>query len=160
MTFIASRYPSDWKTISKRIRFERAGNKCEWCGVPNGVSIVRKPGTPDYLLEDLDADVTYRWPDGRPIRLSELPDGYDYDKSTRIVLTVAHLGTPYPDGTSSSKHDKMDCRDENLAALCQRCHLLYDMDEHKANARVTRLRKKQAAIASTGQKSLFEGGAS
>lgn len=28
-------YPPDWKEISKRIRFERAGNKCEWCGAEN-----------------------------------------------------------------------------------------------------------------------------
>jgi hypothetical protein len=25
-------YPPDWKEISKRIRFERAGGKCEQCG--------------------------------------------------------------------------------------------------------------------------------
>lgn len=30
-----ARYPSDWKQISERIRFERAGNKCEWCGAEN-----------------------------------------------------------------------------------------------------------------------------
>lgn len=152
------RYPPDWKQISKARR-EQAGQKCEWCGVPNHAAIVRKPGTADYLLENFDAHVTYRWPDGRPIRLSELPEGYDYDRTTRVVLTVAHLGAPYPDGRPGNKHDKMDVRPENLAALCQRCHLLYDMDEHVQNARTTRLRKKQAAIASTGQKSLFEGGA-
>jgi hypothetical protein len=31
------------------------------------------------------------------------------------VLTVAHLN-----------HDPQDCRDENLKAFCQRCHLRYD----------------------------------
>ena len=31
-----ARYPKDWKAISKRIREERAGNKCEWCGAQNG----------------------------------------------------------------------------------------------------------------------------
>ena len=25
-------YPDDWPAISRRIRFERAGNRCEWCG--------------------------------------------------------------------------------------------------------------------------------
>ena len=25
-------YPPDWPQISRRIRFERAGNRCEWCG--------------------------------------------------------------------------------------------------------------------------------
>jgi hypothetical protein len=48
-----------------------------------------------------------------------------------IVLTVAHLN-----------HDGMDCRDENLKAMCQRCHLRYDQDLHQRNARVTRRSKK------------------
>lgn len=63
----------------------------------------------------------------------------------KVVLTVAHLGAPHPDGTPGDKHDKMDCRDENLAALCQRCHLNYDRDEHLANAAKTRRRRKIAA---------------
>jgi hypothetical protein len=29
-------YPADWAEISRRIRFERAGNRCEWCGAANG----------------------------------------------------------------------------------------------------------------------------
>lgn len=150
-----SRYPSDWKDISKRIRFERAGNKCEWCGIPNHIMACRKRGTQEYLIETIDDYAVYRWPDGSPIKLSELPEGYDYDHPTRIVLTVAHLGTHYPDGRPGDKHDKMDVRDENLAALCQRCHLLYDIDDHVAHAKETRLRKKQQAIQAAGQLSLF-----
>lgn len=57
--------------------------------------------------------------------------------------TVAHLGAPNPDGTPGNKHDKMDVRDENLAALCQRCHLNYDRDEHLANAAATRRRRRE-----------------
>jgi hypothetical protein len=30
-----SKYPADWKKISRRIRFERAGKRCEWCGAHN-----------------------------------------------------------------------------------------------------------------------------
>jgi hypothetical protein len=48
-----------------------------------------------------------------------------------IVLTVAHLN-----------HTGMDCRDENLKAMCQRCHLRYDHDLHQANSRRTRRTKK------------------
>lgn len=151
-----SRYPKNWKEISKRIRFERAGNKCEWCGIPNSILAIRKRGTPEYLIETIDAECVYTWPDGRWIKMSELPDGYDYDNPTKIVLTVAHLGTPYADGTVASKHEKMDVRDENLAALCQRCHLLYDSDDHVAHAKETRLRKKHAEIVANGQKTFFE----
>lgn len=49
----------------------------------------------------------------------------------RIVLTVAHLN-----------HTPMDCRPENLKAMCQRCHLRYDVEHHKANAARTRDRKR------------------
>ena len=30
------RYPKNWPAISKRIRHERAGNRCEWCDAANG----------------------------------------------------------------------------------------------------------------------------
>jgi hypothetical protein len=31
-----STYPSDWKLRSRFVRFYRARNRCEWCGVENG----------------------------------------------------------------------------------------------------------------------------
>jgi 5-methylcytosine-specific restriction endonuclease McrA len=31
-----SRYPRGWAEISRRIRFERAGGRCEWCGAEHG----------------------------------------------------------------------------------------------------------------------------
>jgi len=31
-----SEYPENWHEVSRRIRFERAANKCEWCGAENG----------------------------------------------------------------------------------------------------------------------------
>lgn len=51
-----------------------------------------------------------------------LQNGYD----VRIVLTVAHLN-----------HDPSDMREENLAALCQWCHLHHDRGHH-AETRATR----------------------
>jgi 5-methylcytosine-specific restriction endonuclease McrA len=44
-------------------------------------------------------------------------------KTVRIVLTVAHLD-----------HDTANNGDENLAALCQRCHLRHDRKQHRATA--------------------------
>lgn len=98
------RYPKNWKEISKRIRFERAGNRCEWCGAEN------------YEMHP--------------------------ETGSKVVLTVAHLGTDHPDGRKGDKHDKMDVRDENLAALCQRCHLKYDIQEHVHNRRRNRERQQ------------------
>ena len=48
-----------------------------------------------------------------------------------IVLTVAHLSLP-----------ESDCRDENLKAMCQRCHLRYDIALHVANRRATQKAKR------------------
>jgi hypothetical protein len=65
---------------------------------------------------------------------------------SKVILTVAHLGH-----TTGNKHDKMDVRDENLKAMCQRCHLLFDLDEHIENARKTRNTKKLQAFIDAGQ---------
>ena len=73
---------------------------------------------------------------------------------SNVVLTVAHLGTPKPDGTPVSKSDLYDVRDENLAALCQRCHLNLDRDEHIANSKKTRAMKLKAMHDEAGQQEL------
>jgi 5-methylcytosine-specific restriction endonuclease McrA len=56
----------------------------------------------------------------------------------KIVLTVAHIGVPYPDGRAGNPHDKMDTRRENLVALCQPCHLRFDREEHLERQRENR----------------------
>ncbi|MBA0124660.1 hypothetical protein H0B56_03805 [Haloechinothrix sp. YIM 98757] len=53
---------------------------------------------------------------------------------SRVVLTVAHLN-----------HQPEDCRDANLAALCQGCHLHYDREHHAT----TRARTHSAFLAAT-----------
>jgi len=55
-----------------------------------------------------------------------------------VVLTTAHLGVPWPDGRPGDKTDKHDVRAENLAALCQRCHLDFDREDHIEAARFGR----------------------
>lgn len=65
---------------------------------------------------------------------------------TRVVLTTAHLGA----GTGD-KHDKMDVRPENLKAMCQRCHLFFDLDDHIRHAAQTRARRKREAALAAGQ---------
>lgn len=53
----------------------------------------------------------------------------------KVVFTTAHLN-----------HTPEDNRPENLKAMCQRCHLLYDLPHHQKNARVTREAKKGPAL--------------
>jgi len=80
-----------------------------------------------------------------------LPSG----RKGKVILTVAHLGTPFPDGKPGDKHDKHDIRRENLAALCQKCHLNYDLEDHIEHARHTRQRKKYETAKAAGQLDLF-----
>lgn len=56
--------------------------------------------------------------------------------NSKVILTVAHLGAD-----TGNKHDKMDVRDANLKAMCQRCHLSFDIREHVANAKATRRKR-------------------
>lgn len=75
-----------------------------------------------------------------------------------VVLTVAHLGTPRATGDgwdSGDKHDKHDIRRENLRALCQRCHLLYDLDDHIQHRRENRIREQRQAAIEAGQLSFI-----
>lgn len=125
-----ARYPKDWKQISASIR-ERAGNRCEDCGVRN------------YELGGRDK--AGQWhkalPVGEKLLRLEYPSPGDHAiceglsvalRIVRIVLTVAHLD-----------HQPENCDPSNLKALCQRCHLRYDLHHHKANAYAT-IRAKKA----------------
>ena len=80
------------------------------------------------------------------IAAAEKKTGANRSEVTRAAiamgLTVAHLGTPHADGRPGDKHDKHDCRPENLAALCQRCHLAFDLADHVRHGRATRQRHR------------------
>lgn len=129
------KYPPDWEQISRRIRFERANNHCEWCGVQNGATGAR--------------DRFGVWHDQHDINnmkssVGEMLFG-EYPKMIRIVLTVAHID-----------HDTTHNDDSNLAALCQRCHLNHDRDHHLANRKLTYATRRAARVAATGQLDLFQ----
>ena len=113
-----SRYPKDWKKISLSIRVRSRG-RCECVG--------------ECGLHEGRCDAINYEP--HPITTS------------KVILTITHLGIDYPDGRKGNKHDKMDVRRKNLKAMCQRCHLVFDLQEHLENARATRRRK----ILATGQ---------
>jgi hypothetical protein len=112
-------YPADWAEISIATR-ERAGQKCETCGVSNhAVGYREKDGTFVRLAADKDSV-------GLIADAAEL-DGFHV---ISIVLTVAHLN-----------NDPGDCRPENLKALCQRCHNRLDAPMRARHAAETRRRK-------------------
>lgn len=73
-----------------------------------------------------------------------------------VVLTVAHLGIAKPDGTPGDKYDTMDCRPENLMAMCQRCHLAFDQKDHIRKSAETRIHKRHQRHVDAGQLTLFD----
>jgi len=116
-----SKYPSNWREISLSVR-AAANWKCQWCGGANKSVVQRTPNGPVEILvvwnnqlqghEDTSAM--------RASRLRELG-------LTKIVLTTAHLDR---DTTNNAR--------ENLAALCQKCHLGHDKEQHAASRRYGR----------------------
>lgn len=141
-------YPKNWKAISLAVR-ERAGWCCQWCGVKQGAV-----GARDYCDRWWDEDDIH----GMQSDHGEALFG-EFPKMTKIILTVHHIGIAKPDGRPGSTHDKMDCRDANLVALCQRCHLLADRPYHIKTRLRTLSRKKgearAARAAEAGQPFLF-----
>lgn len=86
------KYPENWAEISLYIRTVKSAGYCEFCGVPNHVTI-------------------NKWTRKRVPEAS--PDSF------KVVLTAAHMD-----------HNPENCDIDNLKALCQRCHLNYDKNEH------------------------------
>lgn len=121
------RYGKRWPEISRRIR-ERDGQRCKWCGLPNGAWVVRwnDPTRESVLLmtkgtrEEAIDTAMIRMPDDFPSY--DNPEERPAGRIVRIVLTVAHLD-----------HVVENMADENLAALCQRCHLNHDRKDHNLN---------------------------
>ncbi len=59
-----------------------------------------------------------------------------------MVLAAAHRD-----------HDTANNEDANLAAFCQRCHMLHDRDEHQRRRWRTLFRRKAWATCSRGRTS-------
>lgn len=58
-----------------------------------------------------------------------------YGTGSKVVLTVAHLN-----------HTPEDCRDDNLRAFCQGCHLHYDIEHHAQTAQRSRTAALEAQM--------------
>jgi len=135
-------YPKEWPEIRARI-LERDKNQCKWCEVQNH-AVGYRDGKGDWhrLAGNGPCDaagVGRAWPSYQPISFSEARHfaevqnicvGNQDDDGNHwmvIVLTIAHLD-----------HDPRNCADENLAALCQRCHNRYDRGHRNITRKRTR----------------------
>lgn len=126
-------YGREWREKIRPRILDRDGNCCKFCGKPNHETVhqivdrarrrmwwfnpILLSNATHIHLVDHCGRLLSTDPEALP-----LLTGYD----VRVVLTVAHLN-----------HDAADMRDENLAALCQWCHLNHDRGHH-AQTRATR----------------------
>ncbi len=111
-------YPFDWPQLSHSVRFRRAGGRCERCDRPHGETVLHLG---DGVWWD---EAGQHWRDGRGRRRRGVPPIVSQNSaplfSTRVILACAHLD-----------HDPTNNVSNNLAALCQRCHMLHDAHEHR-----------------------------
>jgi hypothetical protein len=131
------KYPADWHKVSRTIRNERSGRRCERCGVRQyGIGYWKDDvftyAAGNIYYDDFQYTVSY----------SEAREAADHcnewcDQEPRyivIVLTVAHQCECNP----------VCSNPDHLLALCQRCHLRQDAKMHAANAQLTRAKKRDA----------------
>ena len=133
-------YPIDWPELSRIVRFKRAGGRCEGCGRPHGRDVVHL-GDGRWWDEERSC-----WRDDRGRRLRGLPRlgcepvaqpaligdvASPAHRTTRVVLASAHRD-----------HDPTNNEQRNLAALCQRCHILHDAPEHRRRRWATLFRRR------------------
>ena len=121
-------YPIDWPQLSIAIRFGRAKGRCEACKRPHGRMVYHLG---DGRWWDAEAGV---WRDGRG-RITRPALGVDdvlaRVRTTRVVLAAAHRD-----------HDTSNNANANLAAFCQRCHMIHDRPEHRRRRWFTLFRRK------------------
>ncbi len=126
-----TKYPRNWKQLSQRVRDE-AKQCCEFCGVQNR----------EWILRHGEGMADWRYCSEGEVNDWTLLGKGEWDNKrfhpVQIILTVAHLD-----------HDTTNNDRANLKALCQKCHLNYDLKQHISNAALTR-RKKQIALGQSG----------
>lgn len=127
MPFDKSKYPPNWDSEIRPRILARAENKCECCQVPNHEIIFRG------FMDELEV---YQTSNGNIFNASNSNliayedyfghitplSGNPNQKSIKVVLTIAHL---------DHDEENWDVKDERLKAMCQRCHLRYDVPEKK-----------------------------
>ncbi len=118
-----SKYPPNWKTEIRPRILERANNCCEFCGVENYDEIVRG-NDGDYYSSDDYIEACASWSDDS---LNKVFGNWKNVNPVKIVLTIAHL---------DHDEENHDVKDERLAALCQKCHLVYDAPEKARRRKV------------------------
>lgn len=126
-------YPPDWSSaVVPRIR-ARAKDRCERCGVPNGVFAVRETFMGSPIAGSWRAAGSRReaqrlkrhWEYSLLMMTGEMPVIRD---PVEIVLAVAHGDDPSPE----------NCDDANLWLACQCCHAQHDGPQRSQRIRLAK----------------------
>lgn len=104
--------PKDAKLVGLELRAER-GAVCERCGIQDDGLFVRR--VPEGAEAVADAEGRYRLDAGGAVALA-----CRGAQVSRVILAVAHLD-----------HNRDNWAKDNLALLCQHCHLLHDVGKHR-----------------------------
>jgi hypothetical protein len=115
-------YGLEWRTVIRPRILARAGDCCEQCGKPNHAFVFSRTGKQPgrYLMEwkPTVSESSEIWC-LHSVDSSATGHHFRPARALHVVLTIAHLN-----------HTAGDDRDENLAALCQWCHLILDLEHH------------------------------
>jgi hypothetical protein len=121
------RYPAEWPDIRASVRTRATAadgvTRCERCCKPDRTHVLCAWDGSGRWLDD----TTWRGPDGQPAAAPELGCLH----LTKVVLTVAHLD-----------HRPEHNAPQNLACLCQGCHLRHDRRLHSARRRQNHQRRQ------------------
>lgn len=150
-------YPDNWtviralvlsraemRTVTKRETHNGRKNyffsglpQCEFCAAPNHRDILRSAQDPSHWSPKRGDDDRVCNDRGEIVTL-DFCEEFESDGDTTIVLTVAHLDQ---DPTNNSSR--------NLAALCQRCHFVWDQNHKALRQKVERELLGQESIPGT-----------
>ena len=124
------KYPQNWLSEIRPRILERDGYCCKFCGIADRLVGWWVTSGRFYTPSDFASKhILGRDENALITKMKKRPEPY------QVVLTVAHLD-----------HKLIDHSDDNLAALCQRCHLNHDRAStarQRAQTRRYSRRKKQ-----------------
>jgi hypothetical protein len=133
-------YPPDWAAISLKVRL-RAQGQCECAGECGRAHVGRCEALNG--IHGARHRETDRWRSTAGLIAGVERHGEndsDYSGGSMVVLTAAHLWRG-----PCAEHDAagVKCGDpEHLKAMCQACHLSYDLPHHVARRKQNRFAKK------------------
>ncbi|MCU0783201.1 MAG: hypothetical protein MUF81_03965 [Verrucomicrobia bacterium] len=89
-------YPAPWREISRRVRFDRAQGRCEWCGAVNGAALPT-----GWKVVLTVAHLGAVKPDGTP---GDKHDKHDCrDENLAALCQACHLRFDHPDHVAHAR---------------------------------------------------------